>query len=275
MLRLTREPRFLKAFEEASALAGASSQELNGDQILAHWEFVLSRQGAAALQKRSRESLVLTARDRYLHPNLERYAYANLRHNWTLIGWGVGVVPTADSLVVVRAHVLDPEQRDYRRALVDGLAFVLGGNQANRSLTVGIGEDAVAWPLHEDSLRSGVPAPKGITVYGFRRPSRNFAWLFDNPIWSNLYDRFNYDPTAPKDDSRSIYPDKTTWPAWENLFQHPENIEAMEYTVQQCMATMAAVSGYLSSLPGDRAPALPAATPPATLPARPQQAELE
>ena len=260
LFRLTGEGRFLEAFAESSALAGAESPaELRGEQILAHWEFVLAGKRQHPLWRASVDSLVLTARDRYVHPNLEHYAYANLRHNWTLLGWGVGVVPTPDSLVVLRAHVLDPEKRDYRKALVDGLAFVLGGNQANLSLTLGIGDESVAFPLHEDSRRSGVRPPKGITVYGFRSPSRNFSWLFDNPDWSDLYDRFYYDPAAPRDDRRAIYPDKTTWPAWENAFQHPENIESMEYTVHQTIATMAALSGYLSALQGDRAPALPPA----------------
>ena len=48
-------------------------------------------------------------------------------------------------------------------------------------------------------------------------------------------------------------------PAWENALQHPENIESMEYAVHQTIATMAAVSGCLSALQGDRAPALPPA----------------
>ena len=81
----------------------------------------------------------------------------------------------------------------------------------------------------------GVPPPPGITVYGFG-PQATFspAWLF-GPAWAI----FPEGPAAPAE--RRIDPDRFAMPYFEYLIEHPGMVMQQEYTVQQTIATTAAL----------------------------------
>lgn len=58
----------------------------------------------------------------------------------------------------------------FLKVLQAGLAFMLGANQPGKAFMTGFGPRPYRCILHEDSYKMGVPAPEGITPFGY------FAW---------------------------------------------------------------------------------------------------
>ncbi len=228
--------------------------ELGGTSLFGHWEIFLTGDDTIDFYEKIVPSLRFSAYSFFAEPALTRAALGNLRHNWTGLDWGNGVLPPLQSVGLIRAALVDPAyELDYLGAMDAGLSFVLGGNQINKSLTTGIGHDSVKFVLHVDSGRAGMTPPDGISVYGFST-SEQFTFnrwgsLFNAEPFSDLYDKYLTDPSAPVETSRSIYPDKTTWPAWENFVEHRGMVHHTEYTVQQMMP-MFVHAAFLDSLAG-------------------------
>ncbi len=265
LYRLTGDSTYRDIVEATTSIpADKTSAELDAWELFGHWEVFLTRNQSVAVYDKIAPSLIRSSYSYFVEPALTRYGFGNSRHNWTSLDWGNGVVPRLQSISMIRGMLVDPGfEDDYLGAIGTGLSFVLGGNQVNKSLTTGLGYDTVRWVLHADSGREGTPPPDGVSIYGFSRAEQftfnRWGSLFNSEPFSDLYDKYLTDPTAVVETSRSIYPDKTTWPAWENLVEHRGVVHHMEYTVQQMMP-MFALSSFLDSLAGGNVlPPLPPA----------------
>jgi endoglucanase len=135
---------------------------------------------------------------------------------------------------VVRAHVLTRDRR-YLEAVVASTGFGLGANGENLSFTTGLGANPIRFPLKLDSLRTGQPAPVGITVYG---PSDQNAksplsdWVHK---WMLAYGR--------------MVPGSRTWPppeSYADIFVWPA---ANEYCVNSPLTSAVYVWAYLAARP--------------------------
>jgi hypothetical protein len=82
----------------------------------------------------------------------------------------------------------------------------------------------------------GVPAPTGITIYGWAPAwQANYKWLFGRD-WAPLSDAV---PT------KRIEPYRLSMPVYEYLVDYPRLINSAEYTVAQTIATTAAMWAFL------------------------------
>lgn len=95
----------------------------------------------------------------------------------------------------------------------------------------------------------GVAAPRGITIYGFGGQSlAAYGWVF-GPSWSPL-------PESGSDaeaQARRIFPPRFSIPYLDFLIEHPGVIVQQEYTVQQPIATTAALWLFLATAEWERA----------------------
>ncbi len=253
LYRLTGDPKYREIVAATSTIpADKPRDELGGWELAGYWEIYLTGDTSFEFYDKIPTSLEFTSYSFFAEPALKNYAFANSRHSWTSLDWGNGIQPNQQSVSIIRSALINPDHKDeYLGAMAAGLAFVLGGNQINKSLTTGIGHDTVEYVLHVDSGRAGTPPPDGITVYGFSKPEQyqfnRWRFLFDGANFSDLYDKYLNDPSAEVEKSRSIYPDKTTWPAWENFVEHRGMVHHTEYTVQQ-MTPMFIHSAFLDAL---------------------------
>lgn len=96
----------------------------------------------------------------------------------------------------------------------------------------------------------GVAAPRGITVYGFGPQSQAaYGWVF-GPPWSPLPESGTDEDAA----ARRIFPPRFSMPYLEFLIEHPGVIMQQEYTVQQPIATTAALWFFLAIAESNRTP---------------------
>ena len=163
-------------------------------------------------------------------------AYKNLKHFYAPMGWGEGTAPNANEVMaVIRAYALTGNKQ-YIAAMLDDSALILGANQLGMSFTTGLGRRWPQAPLHEDSIAAGVPAPKGITIYGWGSFAQaNYWWLF-GPDWAALSDKV---PT------KRIDPFRASMPVYEYLVDFPRVIVSAEYTVAQTISTTAVMWAFL------------------------------
>lgn len=163
--------------------------------------------------------------------------YKSMKHMDAPMAWGEGMAPNMnEATALIRAHRLTGDPK-YIAAMLDGSAHILGANQIGMSFTTGLGRRWPKAPLHEDSIAAGVPAPMGITIYGWAHPAQtDYHWIF-GPAWAALSDE------VP---AKRVEPFRKSLPIYEYLIEYPRIIMSAEYTVQQTIATTAAVWVYLS-----------------------------
>jgi endoglucanase len=100
--------------------------------------------------------------------------------------------------------------------------------------------------MHADSIASGTTPPPGITIYGWVTPAMTggYTWVWGAP-WAPLSDSVPEKRVDPA-------PARNAFPYYEFLIEMPEIIISSEYTVQQTIATTAAVWMYLHAHSGAR-----------------------
>ena len=173
----------------------------------------------------------------------DKVAYPGLKHPYAPSGWGHGAAPAVHELqLVMRAHMLSGDQK-LLEAMHRVHHLVYGANQLGRTLVTGGGLRQATNPLHEDSIAMGVPAPAGITIYGWAPQAETaFGWLF-GPPWSPMPETGVAEQAA----QRRIEPSRFALPFYEYLVEHPGLVMQQEYTVQQTIGTMAALALYLNA----------------------------
>lgn len=233
LYRLTGEDRFDRVVVERFKKR-VNIQSLRAD---AGWEY---RNAAwpgrnQAVVWQTERGIKKLAWDLILEPQATN-TYKSLKHHYAPMGWGEGTAPSATEVsAVIRAHHLTQNPR-YLAAMQDAAAHLLGANQMGMSFTTGLGRRWPQAPLHEDSIAAGVPAPTGITIYGFAPIAKaNYGWLF-GPKWAALSD------AVPR---KRIEPFRASLPVYEYLVDYPRVVASAEYTVAQTITTTAALWAFL------------------------------
>lgn len=238
LLRLTGDQAYRVIFEE---IWNAGGLDLNYQVADAAWEYVSSEAPVnETIRETARGAILRTAR--FGMDGQAGAAYPSLKHFHAPFGWGQGSAPDYNvTLALIRAHRLTRNPA-LIRAMQVGSAHILGANQAGLCFTIGLGRRNVRHPLHEDHLAMGVPAPRGITIYGWSTKEQvDFDWLF-GAYWTALPE--GADPRE-RADQRQVEPNRWTLPIYEFLIEHPLLVAQQEYTVHQTIATTATVWLYL------------------------------
>ena len=173
----------------------------------------------------------------------DRLAWPALKHPYAPAGWGQGGPPAVHELsMVMRAHRLSGDPK-LLQALHRAHHLIWGANQLGRTLVTGGGIRQATNPLHEDSIAMGVAPPEGITIYGWGpQAATAYGWLF-GPPWSPMPEVGVAEQAA----QRRIEPSRFALPFHEYLVAYPGVVMQQEYTVQQTIATMAALALYLDA----------------------------
>lgn len=231
LFRLTSERRFKDQFErDWKARPDFSMAIADGA-----WEYLQAAGADRAFADSARRAFLKEAH-RVIAPNSQS-AYPALKHPYAPVGWGQGLVPDSNiTQLIIRAHVLSANPA-MLQALQRTSAHILGANQVGLSFTTGLGRRNVLHPLHEDHRAMGVPAPAGITIYGWAPQwMTDYHWIF-GPYWSPLPDV----DTRENGASRRIEPHRYALPYFEYLVEHPGIIMQQEYTVHQSLGPTAAM----------------------------------
>ena len=118
-----------------------------------------------------------------------------------------------------------------------------GGRPARLIGIVKIAVLAHVVKLMADHRAMGVPAPAGLTIYGWTPPTDTyFDWIF-GPYWSPL----PVSGTAENAQNRRFEPDRRTFPVFEYIVEHPQFVEQQEYTVHQSIGTTLALWLFLNA----------------------------
>jgi endoglucanase len=168
-------------------------------------------------------------------------SYPGMKHPFAPIGWGQGLAPDFNQTqTFIRAHQIS-QDTNLLQTMQVASAQILGANQVGLSFTTGLGTRNIQHPLHEDHRAMGVKAPDGITIYGWAPQSQtSHDWIF-GPYWSPL----PVSGTKESAERRKISPNRFAMPFYEYLIEHPLLVMQQEYTVQQTIATTAAMWLYL------------------------------
>jgi endoglucanase len=233
LFRLTGEARF----DEVVVDRFAKKQALRSLRADAAWEYLSADwpdRNKAVLWQTERALKALAAND--ILKDQAKNTYKSLKHGHAPMGWGEGTAPSGtEAMGVIRAYRLTGDKK-YIAAMQDASAHILGANQIGMSFTTGLGRRWPQSPLHEDSIAAGVPAPKGITIYGWAPfHLANDWWLFKEN-WAALSDEV---PT------RRIEPFRASMPVYEYLIDYPRVIVSAEYTVAQTITTTAVLWAFL------------------------------
>jgi endoglucanase len=205
----------------------------------AAWEYANAKQPNVdhSLQRNIRSHLVEEARRMITHPQRGKVAYRTMQWKGAPLMWGSGTAPNhIEAALLIRAHKITGA-KEFLATMLDGSAYILGANQIGMTLTTGLGSRWPQAPLHEDSIAAGIPAPIGITIYGWAAPEMMGYWFVWGPQWAPLSDQV---PT------KRVEPIRTALPVYEFLIDHPRIIISAEYTVQQTIATTLAIWIYLN-----------------------------
>lgn len=237
LLRMTGDAAYAGIFEERWRL-GSDLYMHKGD---AAWDYLHSASPDPAIAAQIRDAL-----QREAHVVVEaqkQFAYPSLKHPAAPAGWGQGGAPAYNELqLLMRAHQIghDPE---ILRAMERAHHVMLGANQLGLSLVTGAGVRTIGNPLHEDRMAMGVAPPAGITIYGWASQAQTaHGWIF-GPPWSDLPET----GTVEHARQRRIEPPRFSLPYFEYLVEHPAVVMQQEYTVQQTIATMAALALYIDA----------------------------
>jgi Glycosyl hydrolase family 9/Cellulase N-terminal ig-like domain len=241
LFRLTEEKPFEEIVRKTFLSGHVDLYQERGD---AAWEYL--RAPAQLTQKSLRDNLHLRIVDyarRFIVEPQREWAYYNFKHAAAPMLWGEGMAPNHTvAAALMHAHMLSGD-RAILKVMLNASAHILGANQIGMSFTTGLGARWPAAPLHEDSIAAGVDPPDGITIYGWApQKVTNYSWLF-GPKWAALSDAV---------ESQRISPNRFDMPLYEYFIENDRVIMQSEYTVQQSIATTAALWLYLALANRDR-----------------------
>ena len=126
-------------------------------------------------------------------------------------------------------HVLG--RSEHLEAILTEVSFLTGGNPMNRTYTVGLGHEPVHWAFHLDSLNSGQPSPKGITVLG--QFDHRLPWYRNHWSITWVY-RLTVVPKTPR------------WPTNEFYIDTGNIPDVHEYMPNNPMGSVTLAWGYLA-----------------------------
>lgn len=238
LFRLTGDAAFRDAFEQM----WNKGFEFDGHPADGAWEYYRSTSPLADTKRKAEIRAAILKAATFFYNGSAQQAYDNLKHFYAPLGWGQGLPPDYNAVTtLIRAHQLASNPA-ILKAMENGSGQLLGANQVGLSFTTGLGLRNIRHPLHEDHRAMGVPAPPGITVFGWapQWQTSNF-WIF-GPPWSPL-------PVSGTDENaaqRSVSPERFTMPVFEYLIEQPQLVMQQEYTVQQSTATTLAMWLYLA-----------------------------
>jgi endoglucanase len=237
LYRMTGDDRWHRVFLEDTVLLGATRRESGAQRdALFTYARLPVELGRPDLRQQARETLLADAAACLTFQSHNAFALAARdRTRPPYLGFYSGAV---DAHALVRGHVLSGDAR-YHAGLLAATQFALGANPDNLSYTTGLGSHTPNWVLHEDSLKTGRPAPPGITVYGPFDHSGAFitpgSWWF-----------IGFEGLANGD--HQMVPRLRDWPVVESYVDIWNFIAQNEYTPWQTMAPAAYVWGYLAAL---------------------------
>lgn len=231
LFRLTGKAEFGKIFFMA-ANTGLPIYAHTGDGA---WDYLSSKTGDPMLKDRLRNQFVNEAH--MVAAAQDNLAYPAMKHPGAPAGWGQGTAPDYNMMqLFMRAYQIKPDDT-LLKVMEQTSASILGANQVGISFTTGAGVRQILHPLHEDHRAMGVPAPPGITIYGFgSQDDTALGWVF-GPPWSAL-------PEVGTDEdaeARRVFPSRFSLPYLEYLIEHPAVVMQQEYTVQQPIVSTAAL----------------------------------
>lgn len=138
---------------------------------------------------------------------------------------------------LVRAHHLTGDAK-YLRPMWEASQFGLGANPDNFSYIIGAGDNQVQWVLHEDSMKTGQPAPPGTIVLGpFDHRADYVPDIRYLMMWSEFF---------PIDER--MEPDMLEWPVLESYIDMWNYGSQNEYTPWQTMGRPIVVWAYMAAM---------------------------
>lgn len=244
LFRLTGEDEYRTIFETAWPIE-KSLYRHNADGA---WEYYKAQNPGADKKLQEQIGRAFQNEAQATRKAQDALAYSAMKHPFAPAGWGQGLAPDYNqTLTFIRAHQISRD-RNLLRTMQMASAHILGANQVGLSFTTGLGIRNVRHPLHEDHRAMGAKAPDGITIYGWAPQSQtSHEWIF-GPYWSPL----PISGTKENAERRKVSPNRFAMPYYEYMIEHPLLVMQQEYTVQQTIATTAAMWLYLHAHDGER-----------------------
>lgn len=224
LYRLTKDKRWHKVY--------LSTQDLQRDRTEA--AFIYARLDKSLINRKAQQSAINA-----LMAEADRLVKLSESNGYGLttgaadrpIGAYSSVYTIPASPTLVRAHYLS-NNPVYLKTMLRSALYSAGANPMNMSLTTGLGENCVKYPLHEDSNHTGQPAPLGITVFGPFELSVGYA-----RAGSPMGNRIN----------SYLEPALSDWPTSESFFDVFWIVPMNEYVIDRPLGQAAFIWGYLAS----------------------------
>jgi endoglucanase len=239
LFNLTGDEQWHDVFKDTTAYGGPDLSDVTFDKQQFEAGFVYLRMdpsqtdagiAALALEDLTREGDLLL--------NLGQASGFDYTVNpYAPYGWGnTAAQPNYSADAFMRLHALTGDQQHLDK-LQEDVQYVLGANPLNMSYMTGI--DGVRSPeeiLNNDADVLGNPPPPGVTLYG------------DYNIFDYGYN-FYHDIMA-----NDVWPNYDDAPVSESFNGFTVFVPSAEYTVQQGITDMTAVTGYLAAQQADAGP---------------------
>ncbi|MBM3501407.1 MAG: hypothetical protein FJX74_22360, partial [Armatimonadetes bacterium] len=229
LCRLTAEPAFGEAFKASCALERGGDP---GRQLDALFAYATLDGGLAdpTLQAKALDWLKAQGDQALLISRRNSFNLAPRVSQLPMLGF-VGYFTTPETVLgplLPRLHFLTGDEQWLAGALA-AAQYTAGANPVNITMTTGLGHDFPRAVLHVDSLRQGLPAPSGITIYGPHDPTRIPDWVKTWVVGPSMA------PPADQWPAAEFHVDVSGWP------------EMSEYTVHQSIGPTGYHWGYLAA----------------------------
>ncbi|WP_231615394.1 glycoside hydrolase family 9 protein [Novipirellula artificiosorum] len=229
--RLTGDDTFHAAFLECSAIVGGDpAEQLDATFTYAN---LPDDVGDTALMQKAREALIVSAEQALEVGCRNGFNTTTRVPQLPMMGF-VGYFTTPETIVgpvLTRVHHLTGDAK-YLAGAVAATQYTVGANPVNATMTTGLGHDYPRAPLHCDTMRTGDPAPRGITIYGPHDPTKVPDWVKTWVLGKNLV------PPAENWPASEFHIDTAGWP------------EMSEYTVHQSIGPTGYYFAYLAARSG-------------------------
>jgi len=191
LYRLTGQDIFLEYFIQnhtKSVQAKIPPISWRNVHVLSYRSFLFSdvKKEFSSVQKKVRSTVIRHANT--ILDVQKQNNYRNLNHH-TEYYWGSNSVGLAYAFVLILAENIT-DDKNYKKAALDQLHYVLGRNPSDLSQVTGLGSASAKYPYHQLSELDHIPAPvPGMLVGG----SNNYKLLDDKEI--SPYPAKNYEDT--------------------------------------------------------------------------------
>ncbi len=246
----------------AACLFGLTGDELYGNIIRKAWPFeLLYLQGSGAweysnapgadgkIKAAIRKAMIDRADTHIVRYSEGVISYKNCQYGGLNPVFGLGGMNLDDvGPSLVRAHLISGATK-YLMTLQAGLGHIHGANQYGMCFTSGIGIRNTSGTLHVDAMYGIADGsiPAGVTNYAWSLPIGGFVYALNfraGPLNSIVE---NPDPQFESDFEfeRQLSPFRLCLPIYEAIYEIPNIIVQMEYTIQQTIIPQEYVALYL------------------------------